>query len=130
NLLPDFSKYTYRYEILGSEIEFDLLNGPILAEHSKRLKMLQLADSVIAEGNRLTKNSVIITGEAYPLIDIKLPYNKKGKVIYEYFLDSVKVKYYSRENYDIYYLPDQEKENMKLYNVNLKDNGGKNLFSR
>ena len=128
DLTPDFSKYSYKIKVSGSETEFDLFNGPVLAEHSKRLKQIEYADSIISAGKKLTNKSVIVTGEAYPLIDIKLPYNIQGNVIYEYFLDSTKVRNYSDLHYDIYFLRGQDKVNEDLYNVNLYEFGGKNLL--
>jgi len=129
-MLPEFSGLIFKFSISGVETAVDLLNGPVILENSRRQKQMDYVNNVIAEGSKLTQKSVVVTGEYYPLIDIKLPYNKQGNVVYEYYLDSANIKYYKGNGYDVYYLPPEEEMNLQLHNINLDFYGGKSLFER
>ncbi len=136
DVLPDFSQYSARFTTKGGEIVFDLLNGPVLSEHSKRLNQLEFTAKIISETGRLERKSVVVVGESFPLIDVTLPHNHQGDVIiqgntiYEYFLDSSKVKRYSTGEFDIYYLPNIDEYNLELHSLDLKDHGAKNLLEK
>ena len=117
---PDFSRYTVS---LGKFVVIDFLKGTLLTDHSKRLKQLDYVNKILEKGGTISHKSVVVTGESYPLIDVTLPYTVQGKVVYEYLLDSLEFSRYKSEDYDIYYLPDEEKSNLGLYNVNLIDAG-------
>jgi hypothetical protein len=122
NILPEYTQYSVN---LGNNVVIDFLKGPVLSDNSKRLKQLDYVNKILETGDSVSHKSVVVTGESYPLIDVTLPYNIQGNVIYEYLLDSTKLEKYRVEGYAIYYLPDEEKSNLELYNVNLIENGAK-----
>lgn len=133
-VLPEFSKYSLKYKTVGGEIVLDFLKGPVLSEHSKRLKQLEYVNRIIFESGLLANKSVVAVGEAFPLIDVTLVQNHRdsvivnGNVMYEYALDRTKLNYYLENRYDIYYLPGEEVISLSLYGVDLKSAGAKSLF--
>lgn len=130
NISPEYSNYTKNIKIAGKEINIDILKGPMLAEHDKRLKQYEYVDSIFAKGKQLTRKSVILCGETVPMVVLLLPGTVQGNAVYDYLLDSAKLKHYTENKYDIYYLPEEDIDNVNCYNINPADYGGKNLFKK
>jgi len=122
--VPQSSPLSFR----AGNIVVDILNGPIIADHLKRLQQARYISEILRKGNSITRKSVVVSGESYPLIDVILPYNVQGNVIYEYLLDSTKLKMFRDRDYDIYYLPGEEKVNEELYNIKLEESGGRPFY--
>ena len=130
SILPDFSKYSFSYNIAGSRIVIDPVNGPVLTQNSIRINRMKYADNVLEQGRHIQGKSVVIVDEVYPLIDVKLPYHVQGKVVYECLVDSMRILNYKKDGYEIYYLPGEDTITMNLYNININSLGAKNFFQK
>lgn len=132
-LAPEASMYSVK----AGSIIIDPFIGPILAEHSKRLRQVDYGNKIISAAENLQGNSVLVTGELYPIVIMLLKNNIKGGKIFDHINENVLLEYtmtqqqlrdYKAEGFAIYYLPGEEVVTKQLYGIDLISEGAKNLF--
>lgn len=133
-IAPEVSAQAISFDVAGGKIFVDPLNGPIFNDHSKRKKMLEQIDKVFTEANKLTRKSVIVTGEVYPLLINTFPTVIKNGKLWDHFSENVRCEYslnkeqlqfYVDNGYDIYFLPGEDLVTKLLYGYELSQYGRK-----
>lgn len=110
-----------------NEIAFDLLKGPLIAEHEKRKNQIRFAEKVINMEANITTPRVIIAGWWYNYI-IAINKTSNHFINYVYYEpQSVLVDYKSR-GYEVYYLPEQNFWNNKRFKSRFTNELAEPLF--
>ncbi len=118
-----YSSYAIKYTIAGQEIFFDTFSGPIFSDYSKRKQKLKYTDSVIQKANSISEKTVIISGWWFNEITVKMLSREKNEnIIYEAYIDEKKINEYVLNDYQIYYLPEQNLYNDLMYKMNTTNN--------
>lgn len=125
----EYSKYAVTFTVSGQELFFDVFSGPIFSDYSKRKQKMNYTQEVITKANSIQTKTVIIAGWWYNEIMVTMiPLNKNEKVIYEGYVDQIRLKKYLSEGYEILYLPEQNIYNDQMYKMNFTDSIAKPLF--
>lgn len=114
------SKYSVLFNAAGQEVFFDPFSGPILSDYSKRKQKTEYTNSVIEKTDTIQQKMVMIAGWWYNEIMVEtIEKNKNNFVIFESYIDSVKINRYLSEGYKIVYLPEQDKYNDLMYKMKI-----------
>ncbi len=117
-----YSKYAMVVKVANQELFLDPLSGPVISDYSKRKQKIAFTDLVIHKSSAINSQTVIIAGWWYNEIMVtmigKVP---NTSVIYEAYIDEATMKNYRKKNYEIYYLPEQNKYNDLMYEMNVTD---------
>ncbi|MBI3512088.1 MAG: hypothetical protein HY064_15630 [Bacteroidetes bacterium] len=118
----NYSSLAFKLKISGQELFFDPLNGPALAERSKRINKMKFCDEVISAMKSGNEKSFIIAGWWYN--EIQTHYYEMAGTGDKHFLfykncnglDSIK-----NSGGNIFYLPEQNLNNDEMYGQNCTD---------
>lgn len=120
------SLYSLLFTIAGQEIFFDPLSGPVFSDYSKRKQKMAYTQAVRNKADTIKQKTVIIAGWWYNEIMVEsIEKNRNNFVIFESYIDSVKISNYCSEGYQITYLPEQNKYNDLMYRMNVTNNVSK-----
>ena len=115
-----YSKLAITFKISGQELFFDVFSGPIFSDYSKRIQKMKYTEQVIEKTKSINSKTVIISGWWYNEIMVTMiPLEKNNYVNFESYIDSVTIHNYIKNNYEIYYLPEQNIYNDQIYNMNI-----------
>lgn len=114
-----YSNYSIITEVAGQEIFFDPFSGPIFSDYSKRKLKLNYINSVLQKADSINQKTVVIAGWWYNEIMVELiEKNRNNFVIFEFYIDAVRIENYLRNGYKICYLPEQNIYNDLMYKMN------------
>ncbi|MGB3946559.1 MAG: hypothetical protein WBM13_01125 [Bacteroidia bacterium] len=115
-----YSKYSIITHVAGQEIFFDPFSGPIFSDYSKRKLKINYTNSVLQKVDTINQKTVVIAGWWYNQIMVELiEKNRNNFVIFEFYIDAVKIEKYLSEGYKICYLPEQNIYNDLMYKMNI-----------
>lgn len=124
-----YSKYAMVFKVANQELFLDPLSGPVFSDYSKRQQKIAFTDEVIHKASRISSNTVIIAGWWYNEIMVTmLDKTSNAYVIYEPYINETTMKNYRLKNYEIYYLPEQNKYNDLMYKINATDELAKSFI--
>jgi len=105
------SKWSIEKEIAGQKIAIDPVSGVFSADISKRVQRTTYAKAVLQQTDTIQSKTYIIAG--WWLADILvLQRGKENKnVVFGYYIEQDSLKNMKANNYQIYYLPQQEEFN-------------------
>ncbi len=116
------SKSAMIFNVSGQELFLDPLSGPLFSDYSKRKQKMAFTDSVIRKTANLNSKTVVIAGWWYNEIMVKeISLNKNKLVIYEFYIDQKTMEKYKENNYELFYLPEQNKYNDLKYGMEVTD---------
>jgi hypothetical protein len=119
----EYSDFAKVFTVAGQEIFFDPITGPLFSDYSKRKQKMKYTETVIEKINVLQQNTVVIAGWWYNEVMVELiEKNKNNFVIFESYIDAIKINKYLSEGYQLVYLPEQNKYNDLMYKMNITDN--------
>jgi hypothetical protein len=125
----DYSKYAVVFKISGQEIYIDPLTGPVFSDYSKRLQKEAFTNEVIRKSSGISSKTVIIAGWWYNEIMVTMIGRVPNDfVIYEPYINEATMKDYRKKNYQIYYLPEQNKYNDLMYKIEVTDQFAKSFI--
>lgn len=106
------SAVSYSFRVSNQPVVFDLLNGLVMADRSKRLQRTAFSRQVIQSAQRIKEKAVVIAGwwQADILVLEKQSAQPSG-VLWRYYTEEDSLKYFSDRHYAIYFLPEQERYN-------------------
>ena len=116
NLQDDFrgakpSALAKTISIASQKITVDLLNGPVLSNHSQRIQKMNFANEVIQKVQSINQPALIVAGWWINEIEILSGIKKSVNIRYCYFADEAELKNEKQKGVFIYYLPQQEDVN-------------------
>ncbi len=118
-----YSEYAVLFNIAGQEIFFDPLSGPVFSDYSKRKQKMNYTETVIQTTDNVKQKTIIIAGWWYNEIMVEsIEKNRNNFVIFESYIDSVKMSNYMADGYQITYLPEQDKYNDLMFQMNITNN--------
>lgn len=116
------SKYAIVYNVAGQELFLDPFSGPVFSDYSKRKQKMAFTQRVIQKANQTARKKVVIAGWWFNEIMVtKIDDAPNKMVIYEPYLTQEKLKDYHEKQYEIFYLPEQNKYNDLMYKMNVTD---------
>lgn len=116
----EFSKHSFVFKLSGQEIFLDPFSGPIFSDLSKRKQKIKYTESVIEKTNTLQQKTVVIAGWWYNEVMVELiEKNKNNFVIFESYINELKINNYLKNGYQIVYLPEQNKYNDLMYKMDI-----------
>ncbi len=114
------SKYAILFDVSGQELFFDPFSGPIFSDYSKRKQKIEYTKNIIEKADTIQQNTVIIAGWWYNEIMVEtIQKSKNNFVIFESYIDSVKINNYLSAGYKIAYLPEQARYNDLMYKMHI-----------
>ena len=114
-----YSNYSLIVNVAGQEIFLDPFSGPIFSDYSKRKLKTDYTNSVLKKASTINQKTVVIAGWWYNEIMVELiEKNRNNFVIFEFYIDAVKIENYLRDGYKICYLPEQNIYNDLMYKMN------------
>ena len=118
----DYSPYAQIFHVSGQELFFDPVTGPVFSDYSKRKQKMAFTDLVIRKSAEGSKKKVIIAGWWYnELMVTTLGDTGNRSTVYEFYIDESRLSYYKEKQYDIFYLPEQNKYNDLMHNMDITD---------
>lgn len=121
-----YSEYAILFNIAGQEIFFDPISGPVFSDYSKRKQKMAYTEKVINTTDGIKQKTIVIAGWWYNEIMVEsIEKNRNNFVIFESYIDSVKINNYLASGYQITYLPEQDKYNDLMYQMNITSNVAK-----
>jgi hypothetical protein len=115
-----YSEYSFLFKVAGQEIFFDPFSGPVFSDYSKRKQKMEYTKNVITKTDTIQHKTVIIAGWWCNEIMVEtIQKNRNNFVIFESYIDSVKINNYVRDGYKIKYLPEQNVYNDLMYKMNI-----------
>jgi hypothetical protein len=124
---PAFSALAPRLPGAGARVRLDLLQGPILTDHSRRERGLAYADRVLAAVRQLPDSSVLAGYEWYPVLRVLAGGDQVGRARLVYLLDAASFEAWHARGYRIYYLPEADWPNQQVEGVDLGARGAARL---
>lgn len=104
------------------------LYGPIRQDYLRRQSDLQKTQSLISEVGSLSNKSVIVAGWSLPRIRSLLGSDSQECHRYVYLIPSKnQYKRYQKQGYDILFLPDIDRLNWRVYSIDLRAYGARQL---
>lgn len=125
----DASAASTVFRVSGTDVNFDLFYGPVLNDHSKRVRKEKFADSALGRIRRLQGKNLVICG--WWLNDLVVRSGKdvfSGNITMEYYSDEAALMRYKNNGYTIWYLPEQDLWNDTRYRMNATRNFSQPLF--
>ena len=117
-----YSPCAVKFTVSNQELFFDVFSGPIFSDYSKRKQKLKYTDALINKTDFIKSNTVIIAGWWYNQIMVSLIGQEKNtNVIYEPYINQDKLKAYTKQNFSIYYLPEQNVYNDLMFKMKVTD---------
>ncbi len=109
------SAFAWHKEIGGQRIVFDLLEGPVRADQTKRQQRTAYAQSVLQVTDTITSPTVVVAG--WWLADILVLQRAKEnkQVEFRYYTEEKDLKRFATEKRRVYYLPEQDVFNDMRY---------------
>jgi hypothetical protein len=118
----DYSSHAVVFKISGQEIYIDPWTGPIFSDYSKRKQKIAFTDLVIQKADTTTSKTVIIAGWWYNEIMVTMIPKVSNKLVkFESYIDSEKMNTYYKNQYQLYYLPEQNVYNDLKYGMKVTD---------
>lgn len=116
NLQDDFrgtkpSVISKTVTIASQKITIDLLNGPVLSNHSQRIQKMNFAKAVIQKVQPVNQPTLIVAGWWINELEVLSGNTKPAAVRYCYFADEAELKIEKQKGVSIYYLPQQDDVN-------------------
>ena len=102
---PTFASYPL--QIGNTNVTFDLLQGPVTADDSKRKNKIVYAKKIATELSEIKKPTVLIAGwwqNEVNYFRIASP-NSNTEVVY--YIDEATINNYQQQGYQLFYLPEQ-----------------------
>jgi len=96
------------FQIGNTNVTFDLLQGPVTADDSKRNNKIAYAKKIATELSEIKKPTVLIAGwwqNEVNYFRIASP-NPNAEVVY--YIDEATIHSYQQQGYQLFYLPEQE----------------------
>lgn len=123
------SALSFRKEINGQQVSFDLLKGALLDDYEKRLQRMAFAKQVVLKAKtELKEKSLIITSYWQNYILMQQDYEGLPSVKFAQYVDELQLLNFKREGYQIYYLPEADKWNDAAYKKIFTAQCGNPLF--
>ena len=117
-----FSNYAITMTVSGQELFFDPFSGPVFSDYSKRLQKIKYTNDVILQADSMTIKTIVIAGWWYNQIMVTLiPKKNNDLVVFEPYINSVKLDEYVSNGYVIKYLPEQNIYNDQMYKMDYTD---------
>jgi hypothetical protein len=114
------SDYSMVFNVSGQEIFFDPFSGPVFSDYSKRKLKMAYTQTVRNKADSTQQKTVVIAGWWYNEIMVEsIEKSPNNFVIFESYIDSVKISNYLSEGYTITHLPEQDKYNDLMYQMNV-----------
>jgi hypothetical protein len=124
-----YSKYAAVFKISDQEVYLDPLTGPVFSDYSKRQQKITFTDEIIRKSSGISSKTVIIAGWWYNEIMVTMIDRVPNPaVIYEPYINEEVMKAYLQKNYQIYYLPEQNKYNDLMYKKDVTDQFAKSFI--
>lgn len=124
---PRFSVGSVRLGAGGRALTLDVLQGPLLTEHSRRVEGVRYLDRVLEASAALSGRSVVIAYEWLPRIRVVLGSDSRAMVEFVYLLDARKLDQCRAQGRAVYYLPGAEEESRRVLGVSLREWGARPL---
>jgi hypothetical protein len=123
------SKYAIVRKIANQEVFFDPFTGPVFSDYSKRQQKIAFTEEVIHRSSRISAKTVIIAGWWYNEIMVTMIDKISNPfIVYEPYINAATMNDYRMKNYEIYYLPEQNKYNDLMYKINVTDEFAKSFI--
>lgn len=116
------SKYSLVVKVSGQEMFLDPFSGPIFSDYSKRKQKIAFTDMVIRKSAEQNEKTVIIAGWWYNEIMVTTIGGTTNKqVVFEGYINNKVLNAYHEKGYKIFYLPEQNKYNDLMFQMQLTD---------
>ncbi len=112
----------------GGAFVLDVLHGPLVTDHLRRVEAIRYAERVIARVDRLGGRSVVAAYEWLPLLRERLQGDVRGGVRFVYLPDEPMMRALCAAGVDVYLLPGAEEESRKVNGVSLTALGARPLL--
>lgn len=120
------SAAAFKFTVSGQEIFIDPFTGPIFSDFSKRKLKQNYSEQIIASTNNIEHKTAIIAGWWANEIETELiNRNKNPLVKFETYIDQTRIDKYLKEDYKIYFLPEQNLYNDQMFGMNITDSVAK-----
>ncbi len=115
-------------------IDINLIHGPIIKDRLQRIARDEYVKKVIDFISKVENNSVLVCGIWFTQLAVELHkpindnieefnYFEQKNVVVRDVMDNESTSNYRKQNFPIYYLTGQDKNNFSLYKFSLKDFG-------
>jgi hypothetical protein len=105
------SSLSYKQEINGFPVSFDILEGPLLADQSKKKFRTQFSKKVLEATNNLQQKTFILAGWWLADILVLQKGTENKFVTFKYYTNEQELNWYKENEYVIYFLPEQDQYN-------------------
>jgi hypothetical protein len=104
----DSSSLSYKHQINGFPVSFDVLEGPLLADQSKKKFRTKFSKEVLEATSKIQEKTFVLAG--WWLADILVLQNgaENKYVTFKYYTNEQELNWFKENGYRIYYLPEQE----------------------
>jgi hypothetical protein len=114
------SKVSFGFNAAGEKLYFDVLNGPVMANKTRRVNGIDFVDKLLASTDTIKSKSVIVAGRWYIQMIVQCKDTNKLKATVRDYLTENEAVYYYAKGYVIYYLPKQDFYNKIMRKVDLE----------
>ena len=118
----EYSKYSFVKTISGQEIFFDVLNGPVFSDYSKRSNKSAYINKVTNKISTLKGSKIIIAGWWYNQLVVELRKKQiNAEISVVHHLNENQISLFKNKGTDIFYLSEQNILNDNRENYNFTD---------
>lgn len=125
----EHSALALKLTVSGQELFFDPVTGPVFSNYSKRNRKMFFTAQVAEKEKEFIRPTLIIAGWWYNQLMVeRLKRTANPMVTYVGYTDAESLESYTRQNYSIYYLPEQEIYNDLMYKMDITKKVASPLF--
>jgi len=123
------SALSVKFKLAGQEIFLDPLTGPVFSDYTKRLNKIAFTEKVFEKVRSEQRKSVLICGWWYNELQVRNWNSEKNhNVVLVFYADKSTIEKYISENYEIYYLPEQNIYNDQYSQMSYTDSVAKSYM--
>jgi hypothetical protein len=112
------SAWSFTKIVNHQPVSFDILKGPVIADHEKQQTLIAFSDSIISSAKKIAQPATVIAGWYLNFIEYRKKHQDNPLVKYVYYIDADSMDYYRKQNILLYYLPLQDKFNDIRFKIN------------
>ncbi|MBN8703535.1 MAG: glycosyltransferase family 39 protein [Bacteroidetes bacterium] len=118
----EHSEFALKKSISGQEIYLDPITGPLYADYTKRKNKKKYTESVLAKCKQATQKQAIICGWWYNELVVRNGFSVQcNNGLLLGYANEFKMDSLTAQNYQLYYLPEQNIYNDLLFNIHFTD---------
>ena len=114
---PSFA--SFKFEMAGEELYFDVLKGPVMSYETRRKNGINFVESLIESADTITSRTVLVAGKWYNQLVVQCKDTAALKFRVKDYLNEDEAVYFYAKGFTIYYLPKQDFYNKIMRNVDL-----------